>query len=74
MSCRKCQYKLIQRIYHKVLNVFYKYNVQYNELLKIDKEYSIHQRYLCNLICEVFNLKCTNNLKPEQFKCSVQTI
>ena len=63
MFCRKKQYLKIQKIHHKALKVVYNSNKNYNELLRDNNEFSIHQRHLRALICEVF--KSLNNLNPE---------
>ena len=53
----------IQKIHHKALKVVYNSNKNYYELLRDNNEFSIHQRHLRALICEVF--KSLNNLNPE---------
>ena len=63
MFCRKKQYLKFQKIHHKALKVVYNSNKNYNELLRDNNEFSIHQRQLHALICEVF--KSLNNLNPE---------
>ena len=63
MFCRKKQYLKIQKIHHKALKVVYNSNKNYDELLRDNNEFSIHQRHLRALICEVF--KSLNNLNPE---------
>ena len=63
MFCRKKQYLKIQEIHHKALKVVYKSNKNYDELLRDNKEFSIHQRHLRALICEVF--RSLKNLNPE---------
>ena len=63
MFCRKKQYLKIQKIHHKALKVVCKSNKNYHELLRDNNEFSIHQRHLRALICEVF--KSLNNLNPE---------
>ena len=63
MFCRKKQYLKIQKIHQKALKVVYNSNKNYNELLRDNNEFSIHQRHLRALICEVF--KSLNNLNPE---------
>ena len=63
MFCRKKQYLQIQNIHHKALKVVYDSNKNYDELLQDNNEFSIHQRHLRALICEVF--KYLNNLNPE---------
>ena len=60
MFCRKKQYLKIQKIHHKALKVVYNSNKNYDELLRDNNEFSIHQRHLRALICEVF--KSLNNL------------
>ena len=67
MFCRKKQYIKIQKNHHKALKVVYNSNKNYDELLRANNEFSIHQRHLRALICEVF--KSLNNLNPE-FKWS----
>ena len=63
MLCRKEQYLKIQKIHHKALKVVYNSKKNYNELLRNNNEFSIHQRHVRALICEVF--KSLNNLNPE---------
>ena len=63
MFCRKKQYLKIQKIHHKTLKVVYNSNKNYDELLRDNNEFSIHQRHLRALICEVF--KSLSNLNPE---------
>ena len=63
MFCRKKQYLKIQKIHHKALKVVYNSNKNYNELLRDNNKFSIDQRHLRALICEVF--KSLNNLNPE---------
>ena len=63
MFCRKKQYLKIQKIHHKALKVVYNSNKNYNELLRDNNKFSIYQRHLHALICEVF--KSLNNLNPE---------
>ena len=63
MFWRKKQYLKIQKIHHKALKVVYNSNKNYNKLLRDNNEFSIHQRHLRALICEVF--KSLNNLNPE---------
>ena len=63
MFCRKKQYLKLQKIHHKALKVVYNSNKNYDELLRDNNEFSIHQRHLHALICEVF--KSLNNLNPE---------
>ena len=63
MFCRKKQYLKIQKIHHKVLKVAYNSNKNHDELLRDNNEFSVHQRHLRGLICEVF--KSLNNLNPE---------
>ena len=63
MFCRKKQYLKIQKIHHKALKVVYNSNKNYDELLRDNNEFSIHQRHLRALICEVF--KSLYNLNPE---------
>ena len=63
MFCRKKQYLKIQKTHHKVLKVIYNSNKNYDELLRDNNEFSIHQRHLRALICEVFN--SLSNLNPE---------
>ena len=63
MFCKKKQYLQIQKIRHKALKVVYNSNKNYDELLRDNNEFSIHQRHLRALICEVF--KSLNNLNPE---------
>ena len=63
MFCRKKQYLKIQKIHLKALKVVYNSNKNYNELLWDNNEFSIPQRHLRALICEVF--KSLNNLNPE---------
>ena len=60
MFCRKKQYL---KIHHKALKMVYNSNKNYNELLRDNNEFSIHQRHLRALICEVF--KSLNNLNSE---------
>ena len=60
---RKKQYLKIQKIHHKALKVVYNSNKNYNELLRDNNEFSIHQRHLRAFICEVF--RSLNNLNPE---------
>ena len=45
------------------LKVVYNSNKNYDELLRDNNEFSIHQRHLRALLCEVF--KSLNNLNPE---------
>ena len=63
MFCRKKQYLKIQKIHHKALKVVYNSNKNYDELLRDNNEFSVHQRHLRTLICEIF--KSLNNLNPE---------
>ena len=63
MFCRKKLYLKIQKIHHKALKVVYNSNKNYNELLRDNNEFSIHQRHLRALRCEVF--KSLSNLNPE---------
>ena len=63
MFCRKKQYLKIQKIHHKALKVVYNSNKHCNEPLWDNNEFSIHQRHLRALICEVF--KSLSNLNPE---------
>ena len=63
MFYRKKHYLKIQKIHHKTLKVVYNSNKNYDELLRDNNEFSIHQRHLRALIYEVF--KSLNNLTPE---------
>ena len=63
MFCRKKQYLKIQKIHHKALKVVYNSNKNYDEPLRDNNEFSIHQRHLRGLICEVFT--SLNNVNPE---------
>ena len=54
MFCRKKQYLKIQKIHNKALNVVFNSNKNYDELLRDNNEFSIYQRHLRALICEVF--------------------
>ena len=63
MFCRKKQYLKIQKIHRRALKVVYNSNKNYDELLRDNSEFSIHQRQLRAVICEVF--KPLNNLNPE---------
>ena len=63
MFCRKKQYLKIQTIHHKALKMVYTSNKNYDELLRDTNEFSIQQRHLHALICEVF--KSLNNLNPK---------
>ena len=63
MFCRKKQYLKIQKIHHKALKVVYNSNKNYDELLRDNNEFSVHQRHLRTLICEIF--KSLSNLNPE---------
>ena len=60
--CKKKQYLQIQKIHHKALKVVYNSNKNYDKLLRHNNEFSIHQRHLRALICEVF--KSLSNLNP----------
>ena len=63
MFCRKKQYLKIQKIHRKALKVVYNSKKNYDELLRINNEVSVHPSHLRALICEVF--KSLNNLNPE---------
>ena len=66
MFRRKNQYLKIQKI-HKVLKVVFNSDEDYDELLQMHNEITIHQKHLHALICKV--LKSLNNSNPE-INCS----
>ena len=63
MFCRKNQYLKIQNIHHKALKVVFNSDDGYDELLQMNNETIIHQKYLHALICGVF--KSLDNSNPE---------
>ena len=63
MFCRKNQYLKIQRIHHRALKVVFNSDADYDELLQMSNEITIHQKHLHALICEVF--KSLNSSDPE---------
>ena len=52
MLCGKTLYSKLGKIHHKILNVIYKSNDTYDNLLLQSKTVSVHQRHLKFLMTE----------------------
>lgn len=61
--CKKNQYLKIHKFDHKVIKAVFNSNAGYDELLQMNNEFSIHQKHIHALICEVS--KSLNNSNPE---------